>query len=78
MKDGPIDRYKSRLVVDGSKQVSGIDYTDNFAPVVKHTTVRMFLAIAAIHSMLFINWMWRVRSYKPLCMRTCTCTPTLL
>ena len=39
------------MVDDGSKQVSVIDYTDNFAPVVKHTTVRMFLAIAAIHSM---------------------------
>ena len=51
MKDGRIDRYKSRLVVDGSKQVSGIDNTNNFAPVVKHTTVRMFLAIAAVHSM---------------------------
>ena len=51
MKDGRVDRYKSRLVVDGSKPVSGIDYTDNFAPVVKHTTVRKFLAIAAVHSM---------------------------
>ena len=78
MKDGRIDRYKSRFVVDGSKQVSGIDYTDNFAPVVKHTTVRMFLAIAAIHSMCVHHWMWRVRSYMPLCMRTCTCTLTLI
>ena len=51
VKDGRIDRYKSTLVVDGSKQVSCIDYTDNFAPVVTHTTVRMFLAIAAVHSM---------------------------
>ena len=51
MKDGRIDRHKSRLVVNGSKQVPGIDYTDNFAPVVKLTTMPMFLAIAAVHSM---------------------------
>ena len=77
MKDGRIDRYKSRLVVDGSKQVSGIDYTNNFAPVVKHTTVRI-LAIAAIHSMCVHQL--DVESafiYAPF-MRTCTCTPTLL
>ena len=78
MKDGRVDRYKSRLVVDGSKQVSGIDYTDNFAPVVKHTIVRMFLPLLLSIVCVFINWMWRVRSYMPLCMRTCIFTPTLL
>jgi hypothetical protein len=51
MKPSKVDRYQSRLVVDGSKQVSGIDYKDCFAPVVKYTTLRIFLAIAAVYSM---------------------------
>jgi hypothetical protein len=41
----------NRLVADGSNQVSGIYYTDSFAPVVKYTTLRIFLAIAAVYSM---------------------------
>jgi hypothetical protein len=43
MKQGKVEKYKSRLVVDGSQQVSGIDYTASFAPVVKYTTLRIFL-----------------------------------
>jgi hypothetical protein len=51
MKDGKVDRYKSRLVVDGSKQKSGIDYSESFAPVIRYTTLRIFLAICAVHHM---------------------------
>ena len=50
-KDGKVDRLKSRLVVDGSQQKVGVDYKETFAPVVKYTSVRMFLAICSVFKM---------------------------
>ena len=49
--DGTLNRYKGRLVAQGYTQVEGIDYNDTFSPVIKLTTVRLFLALAAAH-----NW----------------------
>jgi hypothetical protein len=43
---GTIDHYKGRLVAKGYKQRNGIDYEDNFIPVIKSATIRLVLSIA--------------------------------
>jgi hypothetical protein len=42
-------RFKARLVAKGFSQIPGIDYTDVFSAVVKHTSIRAFFGIVAMH-----------------------------
>jgi hypothetical protein len=45
--DGPIRKYKVRLVAKGFQQVHGIDYDEAFALVAKMDSIRLTISIAA-------------------------------
>lgn len=43
--DGTIDRHKARLVAQGFSQEEGVDYFENFCPVIKPITIRLVLSL---------------------------------
>ncbi|MCO5600646.1 hypothetical protein L7F22_054761 [Adiantum nelumboides] len=45
--DGSVSRYKTRLVARGFAQVPGMDYNETFSPVLRITSFRVLIAIAA-------------------------------
>ena len=49
LPDGSIEKFKARLVADGNTQRHGVDFDQIFATVVKMSTLRIVLALAATH-----------------------------
>ena len=49
--NGSIDKYKAILVAKCYKQREGLDYFDTYSPVTRITSIRMLIAIAAIHNL---------------------------
>ncbi|GLT33377.1 hypothetical protein SLA2020_079730 [Shorea laevis] len=45
--DGSIHKHKAKLVVKGYAQQPGVDYGEIYAPVARHDTVRLLIALAA-------------------------------
>ncbi|KAL6311666.1 hypothetical protein AAG906_022598 [Vitis piasezkii] len=49
--DGTIDKYKARLVAKGFKQKESLDFFDTYSPVTRITSIRVLIAIAALHNL---------------------------
>ena len=47
--EGNVACHRARLVAKGCSQTEGIDYFETFAPVVKHSSMRLLYALAAKH-----------------------------
>ena len=43
--DGTIERQKARLVARGFTQTEGVNFEENFSPVVKYTSIRTLCVI---------------------------------
>ncbi|GKA33611.1 zinc finger, CCHC-type containing protein [Tanacetum coccineum] len=50
--DGTIEKFKARLVIQGFKQKSGIDYFDIYALVARISTIRLLIAMASIYNII--------------------------
>nr|GEX45167.1 zinc finger, CCHC-type [Tanacetum cinerariifolium] len=50
--NGTVDKFKARLVIQGFRQKERIDYFDTYAPLARITTIRLLLALAAIHNLV--------------------------
>jgi hypothetical protein len=47
IKEGEVRRYKARIVAKGFTQEWGVSYDETFSPVVRNSSIRVLLALAA-------------------------------
>jgi hypothetical protein len=52
--DGFVERFKVRLVAKGFDQLSGIDHTETFSPVIKPSTILVILVLS-------VHFDWEIR-----------------
>nr|GEZ03966.1 zinc finger, CCHC-type [Tanacetum cinerariifolium] len=50
--DGTVKKFKARLIIQGFKQKSGMDYFDTYAPMARISTIRLLIAMASIHYLI--------------------------
>ncbi|GJT14862.1 zinc finger, CCHC-type containing protein [Tanacetum coccineum] len=50
--DGTIEKFKVRLVIQGFRQKSGIDYFDTYALVARISTIRLLISMESIHNLI--------------------------
>ncbi|GJT05844.1 zinc finger, CCHC-type containing protein [Tanacetum coccineum] len=50
--DETIKKFKARLVIQGFRQKSWIDYFDTYAPVARISTIRLLISMESIHNLI--------------------------
>ena len=53
---GEFDKYKARLVARGFTQIYGVDYYKTYSPVVRLSSFRLLMAIAARNGWILDNF----------------------